>query len=160
MRNNNRDIGGQGALVVGGGTKDDETMVRVASQFVGANLKEGWGRLQIRIDYKIDGGRLDTIWGSPSTSGRLGDERYELLINMQALDHRTNPSSIARTLTHESLHRGRGFSVSGAAPSHRALDDNAKALIKQWGLAGSGCPAAGSRTGFLGLFGPQFYSGC
>jgi hypothetical protein len=60
-------------------------------------------------------------------------------------------------LTHEYLHRDER-DIRFHTRAHRALDDRAKALIKEWGLAGMGCPALGSRTLF-GL-GPPFYSGC
>jgi hypothetical protein len=133
-------------------------MVRVTSQFVGANLKNGWGNTTIRIDERLgadNAGRLDYVTNQSHPNGV-----YELLINPFFADHRTNPSSIARTLTHEYLHRPDQL---GPMPrnneAHVTLDERAKALISRWGLAGGGCPGAGGRTWF-GLFGPPVFSPC
>lgn len=133
----------------------DRENVRVASQFVGANLGGGWRNTEIHLDSslpKSTAGRLDTI------DRGTGSVR-QLLINPDFEDHRGNPSSVARTLTHEFLHRDDQLGAQGRNnDQHIYLDNRAKALIKGWGLDGLGCPSGGERT-WLG-FGPPVFGPC
>jgi hypothetical protein len=148
--NDGADLGDQGTTV-SGGSQADRSLIRAASQFVGANLPNGWQNTRIIIKNLGEGeaARMDRQW-TPV-------DMFLLNINPGEAGHSSNPSSIARTLTHEFLHRD-NMTFRFNTSAHRRLDDRAKALIKKWGLAGMGCPAYGSRTRF-GL-GPPFYSGC
>jgi RHS repeat-associated protein len=120
-------------------------MVRAVSQFIGANLKGGWSDTVINVtgfEMGDDAGRLDYLKNAAFPNGV-----YVANINplQSQADHYENPTSIARTLTHEYLHRPDQYGfISGYNDAHRALDEKAKGLIKQWGLDGMGCPAIGS----------------
>lgn len=151
--NDGADLGDEGTKV-SGGSEADRSLIRAASQFVGANLENGWQNTAIVLTNLGAGeaGRMDYLRNS-----RYPDGVFLLNINPSEANHGSNPSSVARTLTHEYSHRG-AMSVRGHTRAHRALDDRAKARIKKWGLAGMGCPALGGRTWFG--FGPPFYSGC
>jgi hypothetical protein len=62
-------------------------------------------------------------------------------------DHRTNPSSVARTLIHERIHSTRGnFDNSYAGESR--IDAAARSYLKGWGLGRGGCPAVGGYFGY------------
>ena len=136
-----------------GGTEADRSLIRAASQFVGANLENGWQNNEIILtDLRAgEAGRLDYI----HPTSQHPDGMFLLNIDPGEAGHGNNPSSVARTLTHEYLHRD-AFDLYFHNKEHRALDDRAKAYIKKWGLAGMGCPAYGGRT----LLGFPAYSGC
>jgi RHS repeat-associated protein len=153
LANDGADLVDKGTTV-SGGSEADRSLIRAASQFVGANLENGWQNTEIVLSNLGAGeaGRLDWLRNAEYPAGV-----YLVLINPGEANHGGNPSSIARTLTHEFLHRA-AMSVRGHTSAHRELDDRAKALIRAWGLARMGCPALGGRTWFG--FGPQFYSGC
>jgi hypothetical protein len=159
VSNPGRDIGDEGTIVTGtnGIGESYVSSVRVASQFVGSRLRYGWQNTTITVG-SIDRktlGRLDPIY-DPRT-GQV--KSYDLRIDPTLAGMGNNPSSTARVLTHEYLHRpdqlGPTYSYS---EQHLNIDNVARRLIKNWGLANGGCPAYGSRT-WLG-FGPPFYPGC
>lgn len=78
-------------------------------------LKEVGGntRIEIASTYRIGSYVREVDLGDMEHRRIRGVEEYMLYINMENGGHRTNPSSIARTLTHESLHPWKRFSYPG-----------------------------------------------
>ena len=151
MKNGGRDIGGEGARIGAIGFSPGEAaLVRVTTQFIGANIPGGWG------DTPVMPGNTRASPG-PGEQGplpkdkagqtdRIAGGRFQSFVNMNFKDHRTNPSSIARTLIHERLHTRPGlFERSGSI--EQFVDSQARQLLKQWGLARGGCPMVGDTFG-------------
>jgi hypothetical protein len=80
---------------------------------------------------------------------------YQMILNMEWKNHRTNPSELARTMFHEWLHRRDEMGMGLGGVGHRALDAEARRRLKAYGLGAGGC----SSVGDIPLFGPA-YPGC
>ena len=140
------------------GSKEFQTYLRTASQFIGFDLEGRFPEdLVIAQGDQLSqplsantAGRLDTV-----TNMQTGESIYIMGINLDHSNQGENASELARTMSHEYLHRddqmGAVYPVNDA---HRAIDDRAKQMIKDNGLAKGGCSSVG---GFLGFGG---YSGC
>jgi hypothetical protein len=149
-----QNISGNGAKVDGNDL--DASTLRVATQFVGSAIPGGWRNQEIRVNNDLDSEEAGrTFWerhlGGPQTG------TYWTSINMGFKDHRSNPSSLARTLLHEFGHR---FDQEGPVvvlnDQHRNIDAQARWRLNHYGLGAMGCPAVGSSL--FGLF--NDYPGC
>jgi RHS repeat-associated protein len=142
-----QDIGLQGAKVNVGGllTENDVTLTRVTTQFLGALIPGVWsgdghGDLRVKIGF-INGGDLEKYYSLMAE----GSQRWhEIQVNSQRFEHR-NPSALARSILHGYGHHldhmaGKSTPVFHN-PEHRAIDEKAKQMLRQLGMAGSGCPA-------------------
>ncbi|MEM7042721.1 MAG: hypothetical protein AAF543_07910 [Pseudomonadota bacterium] len=160
VKNDGADISQHGAVTYGF-SDEDTAKVRVASQFIGANLPEGWRNTRIHAgpggEVGLPSGQAGrTDW--QKLAGDPPEETYIIKINMDWGDHRTNPSGLARTMIHESMHRrDNGGWIFGHNDAHRQLDANARAKLQEYGLGGGGCLPVGG--GFWGLI-PHDYPGC
>ena len=160
VKNDGADLSEHSADVIGY-TKEDAAKVRVASQFIGANLPDGWRNT------RIIAGSGDDLRMSSDTAGNTEwqkiatddpPELYIVKINMDWGDHRTNPSGLARTMIHESLHRhDEGGWVTVVNEKHRALDTEARNRLQDYGLGAGGCLPVGE---FLWGLLPPTYPGC
>ncbi len=160
VKNDGADISQHGAVTYGF-SDEDTAKVRVASQFIGANLPEGWRNTRIHAGPEGEVGLSSGQAGTTEWARLEGDPpegEYIIKINMDWGDHRTNPSGLARTMIHESMHRrDNGGWIFGHSDAHRQLDANARAKLQEYGLGGGGCSPVGG--GFWGLIPPD-YPGC
>jgi RHS repeat-associated protein len=139
--NPNRSIGSDGLSVAG--NNSDASTLRVATQFVGASVPSGWKNTQISINNNLGSSTAgSTEWFRDRTTSK--DGQYSISINMGWKDHRSNPSSLARTLLHEFGHRrDQGGMHTLHNSQHKAIDATARARVNQYGLGGMGCPPVG-----------------
>jgi hypothetical protein len=149
----------------------DIRYIDVTSQFVGYHIitrmqsKENWDTVTIYAT--VTGGRASpyTQKMPGSTAGEMPCrwQKYRdpqtscnMFINMDWGDHRTNPSGLARTMIHEFLHhRNEMGPMYRVDKEHRMLDQRARVLLREWGLADGGCLPVNDSW----LFGPS-YPGC
>ena len=122
--NNSRNISNSGLSVAGNGT--DASTLRVATQFVGASIPGGWKNTEVSINNNMDSGTAGKMgWYRNASTSR--DGMYEMSVNMSFKNHRSNPSSLARTLLHEFGHRrDQGGMVTAQNDQHRAIDTTAR----------------------------------
>lgn len=154
---NGANLSGDGAKV-SGGSAQDQSMLRVVSQFVGAAY-HGWNsNVSLHVgdsedlSYAQYGVLVEQGYKvSDDTSGVT--QGRDIYVNSDDRVQFLNPSELARTLLHERFHVG-GPSILTRA-EHMRLDDMAISRLKAAGLAGGGCRSFG---GILGFF--VDYHGC
>lgn len=139
--------GEEGGSLMGEQNEKDLTLGRVTSQFVGAALPEGFddkatGALSYRSGSRYGAGAAHNV------KDRNGNSRPEIVIYINNAGNRS-PSSMARTMFHESGHIVSGVAeqMQTGTQAHIQLDDKAKSQLRQSGLAGGGCPAIGPYGG-------------
>ena len=156
VQNPGADLTRSGTTVLGsarGSSESDQEFARVVAQFVGYNLPKGWNGDQVRTVIYVGSaaelqmpastaGKLDRSW----VKDRNPQTEYTLRLNMSWKDHATNPSGLARTMIHEYLHRKDEMGFTGGrrvTEEHRSLDEKARNLLADYGLAGGGCQSVG-----------------
>ena len=149
-----QNISGNGVKVDGHDL--DASTLRVATQFVGSAIPGGWRNTEIGINNQMDSEDAGQT-SFEYHDGGPPNGTYYTYINMGWKDHRSNPSSLGRTLLHEFGHRqDQGGYVVLVNEQHRGIDAQARWRLKHYGLDGMGCPTVGD---FLfGLF--HSYPGC
>jgi hypothetical protein len=151
--------------------KSDLTFLHVTVQFVGYNVVNRMKSLEnwksVTFYATLTGGRtsphrqkMPGDIGAEITCGwdinRDPQDHCDVFINMDWGDHRTNPSGLARSIIHEFLHHNKEMGmITGENEKHRMLDQRARVLLREWGLADGGCRAVNESW----LWGPS-YPGC
>jgi RHS repeat-associated protein len=147
-------ISGKGVKI--DGNDHDSKMLRVTTQFVGASIPGGWRNHEINSSYLMDNDTAGETYYEYHVGGPAGGT-YHTFINMGFKDHRSNPSSLARTILHEFGHRwDQGGLMRDHSERHIAIDAQARWRLKHYGLDGMGCPPVGDQ--FFGLW--HDYPGC
>jgi RHS repeat-associated protein len=148
LGNNGRNIGSAGVANIVGGTVDQQTMARVATQFIGAATERGanW-RTIAGISITGSDGMTSAVFGPGRTAGQDARESRafadlystrRIYLNADYGGQFDRPSWMARTLLHERSHFfERGVDMFGGA--HGRLDTNARNLMNSMGLGGGGC---------------------
>ena len=151
--------------------KSDIALLNATTQFVGYNVitrkksRQNWNSVTIYSTFTGGRAKPYTQPIPASTGGEMQCGWYRdrnpqnvcsMYINMDWGDHRTNPSGLARTIIHEFLHHEKEMgAIVSVNQKHRKLDQRARAMLREWGLADGGCKPVNESF----LFGPS-YPGC
>jgi len=164
LAHNGADITSNGANVING-SQSDRNFVGAVSQFVGTAIRkatggQGWNGIGINLLDTRGMEEMEGEWGHGGSDfgyangNIIGGIAYrEIDLNIEKRVTFQTAGSTARAIFHERLHWlwNKDHSTP-AIPNetngeHSALDDQARGLLKAFGLSGQGCPAMGAYPG-------------